>query len=60
MKKLSILIVVIVFSFVSFSFVHGYGFPVQELNEKNVHQTELDQQSKEKIINWVCDKLNEN
>ena len=34
MKKLSILIVVIVFSFVSFSFVHGYGFPVQELNEK--------------------------
>ena len=60
MKKLNILIVVIIFSFVSFSFVHGYGFPVQELNEKNVHQTELDQQSKEKIINWVCDKLNEN
>jgi len=51
MKKLSILIVVIVFTFVSFSFVHGYGFPVQELNEDS-HLRGLSHYIEKKMEEW--------
>lgn len=51
MKKLNILIVVIIFSFVIFSFVHGYAFPVQELNEDS-HLRGLSHYIEKKMEEW--------